>query len=234
MRSLNLFGVIICLTLIFLGSASAVWGINLGQVLEKAAQDYVNKNKPPQNNPAPATPPAAIVQPQPEDEEEVTNQGPAAINVLGKKVYNKNYRGHKTHWQAEVHAIQIYQATRKMNLRRKWVGQNEVRVAITGNRPAYLFLSSREAAHWVVYGNTHLLKGIHIHGYNRSSISGVNPNIVEHDSFLPYEDFIPERAPASSEEPGDALIRFSQESGLPIGSTQGQWEGNSFTIYTGN
>jgi hypothetical protein len=62
LHKLNKVWLIAFLTLILCGH-SKIWGINFGQVLEKAAQDYINKNKPAQPQPAPNPQPEA--QPQP-------------------------------------------------------------------------------------------------------------------------------------------------------------------------
>jgi len=233
LHKLNKVWILAFLTLILCGH-SKIWGINFGQVLEKAAQDYVNKNKPAQPQPAPNPQPEAQPQPSQQGQDWSTNQGATEVNILGKRFHHGHSGMGRNRWRNEVHAIQIHHALKKWNPRRRFGGGNTVYVEVDGNRPGYLFLSSYESTQWVINGQTQLVRGVHVHAFNRSSVSGVDPNLVETDSYYPYDRYIPERAPASSPEPGDALIKFSQETGFPIGSSQGSWEANSFTVYMGN
>jgi hypothetical protein len=154
------------------------------------------------------------------------------VNILGKSFYKGQHGNQYNRGYMKLHAVQIHQPRgfNPYNRNRQFTG---VRVSIQGNRPGYLFLSSKEATYWTLTGKTHLVKGVHVHGINRSMVGGVDPSIVSHDSLEPYNDYIQERSPATSDEPGEALIQFSNETGLPLGSVQGEWEASSFTVYMG-
>ena len=222
--------------MLFRSICSSSFAINLGEVLEKAARDYVKKNpevqpKPATEKPAPANPENAGV---------ISNLNPnspgdsASDIVLGNPYRNRHRGGRGGYKQPKIHAVQIFRPTGGGKRFRRRGETPIVAITVQGNRPGYLFLSSRDRAYWVISGKTELVQGVHLHGVNRSEVEGVDPRIVDYDSYVPYDNYIPERAPAYSDEPGEALLKYSGESGLAIGSVQGEWESNSFVVYTGN